>query len=1081
MAAEHTIPPLDGSLTVVPGFVDFHAEHNPSRPWVVFPSIDDPNTLTEISYLELAKASHRVAHALRPNRSGDDGEVVAVLIHCDTVLYIATLIGMVRAGLVPFPISPRNPVDAIVNMMEKTSSHRILTNTFVAPLAQAVKAKFDEKQYDVKIDKLPSIFTIFPQINGNKPDASDITPYPPSAKKPEPNDVVWYLHSSGSTGIPKPIPQTQKIVLQWTNSNAIKDTLGTGWRWGSMMLPSFHTMGIYMQLLVSVAGANVALFTPQEPAPPVMPSPQSTLEVAIATKCKAICTVPAFLEAWAQSEQAMEFMKTVKVVAFAGGPLSEVNGKKYIDAGVQLVSVYGGTEFGATTTLLNVDPSKESDPNAKTRADWAWFQFADYVKLRWVDQGDGTYELHYLTCETHQPGVENLPDTKGYATSDIFEPHPTKKGLWRIVGRTDDVIVLGNGEKIVPIPQESYLCSLPFVQGAIMFGRGRNEAGVLIEPRPEDAIDPKDQAALAAFRNRIWPFVEEANKLAPTFARIFKEMILVTDPAKPLPRAGKGTVQRKLALQTYKDEIEQLYDAIADSADAKGIAPPQHWTVEEVLQWLSRHVTTINDGQEVKQDLDMFEQGLDSLSATFLRNRIIGALRNDSSTSSQRAIAHINQDFVYKHPTVNRLAHALVSLVNPSAAPVLEEADGIHHMIEKYTANLPPSAPLQKDIDSNNLVVVLTGSTGALGSHILAALLKEDRIKKVYTLNRGSDVASRQNASFVDRQLPVQLLDSAKLVQLSADLNSSDLGLAANVLTEIKSSATHIIHNAWRVDFNLSLGSFEPYIAGTRNLIDLTLQFSHRARFLFSSSISVANGWSLDNGPVPESVIDNFDALSAAGQGYASSKFVVEHILAKLNKGGLVPATSLRIGQVSGSTRTGAWNTTDWVPTIIKSSLAIGALPELNGSVSWIPMETTAQTIVDFVLSPASPPEVLNIIHPHPVPWNQIFRDAADVLGQKGASLSLIPYEAWLSKIEERSTNASAADLEQIPAIKLLAFLRQLVPSKSGANTEAGNLPSYSTQHSQQLSTALRNAPPLDRHQVELWIKYWSSKAFIVI
>ena len=28
-------PTLDGSLTVVPGFVDFHAQRNPERPWVI--------------------------------------------------------------------------------------------------------------------------------------------------------------------------------------------------------------------------------------------------------------------------------------------------------------------------------------------------------------------------------------------------------------------------------------------------------------------------------------------------------------------------------------------------------------------------------------------------------------------------------------------------------------------------------------------------------------------------------------------------------------------------------------------------------------------------------------------------------------------------------------------------------------------------------------------------------------------------------------------------------------------------------------------------------------------------------------
>lgn len=54
------------------------------------------------------------------------------------------------------------------------------------------------------------------------------------------------------------------------------------------------------------------------------------------------------------------------------------------------------------------------------------------------------------------------------------------------------------------------------------------------------------------------PIVDQANSNAPTFARVFKEMILVTDPAKPLPRAAKSTIIRKQSYALYADEIENL-------------------------------------------------------------------------------------------------------------------------------------------------------------------------------------------------------------------------------------------------------------------------------------------------------------------------------------------------------------------------------------------------------------------------------------------------------------------------------------------------------------------------------------------
>ena len=101
MSATPEFPPLDGSIPPLPGFADFHAEHNPDLPWALFQSKQDPSKVDRITYLEFARATHRLAHAVRPDRKeGQDGDVVGVVIHCDSVLYLATLVGLVRAGLV---------------------------------------------------------------------------------------------------------------------------------------------------------------------------------------------------------------------------------------------------------------------------------------------------------------------------------------------------------------------------------------------------------------------------------------------------------------------------------------------------------------------------------------------------------------------------------------------------------------------------------------------------------------------------------------------------------------------------------------------------------------------------------------------------------------------------------------------------------------------------------------------------------------------------------------------------------------------------------------------------------------------
>lgn len=93
------VPPLDGSLPVLPGFVDFHAQHNPEREWARLAREGDGG-VSAISFLEFSEATHRAAYALRPDGTHATDEVVAVLINCDTILYLAMLVGLVRAGYI---------------------------------------------------------------------------------------------------------------------------------------------------------------------------------------------------------------------------------------------------------------------------------------------------------------------------------------------------------------------------------------------------------------------------------------------------------------------------------------------------------------------------------------------------------------------------------------------------------------------------------------------------------------------------------------------------------------------------------------------------------------------------------------------------------------------------------------------------------------------------------------------------------------------------------------------------------------------------------------------------------------------
>ena len=69
---------------------------------------------------------------------------------------------------------------------------------------------------------------------------------------------------------------------------------------------------------------------------------------------------------------------------------------------------------------------------------------------------------------------------------------------------------------------------------------------------------------------------------------------------------------------------------------------------------------------------------------------------------------------------------------------------------------------------------------------------------------------------------------------------------------------------------------------------------------------------------------------TAIGIGYGESKWVAERILLKAASGTTLRAISIRCGQMTGG-KNGAWNTHEWLPSIVKSSIALRMFPGIEG------------------------------------------------------------------------------------------------------------------------------------------------------
>lgn len=162
-----------------------------------------------------------------------------------------------------------------------------------------------------------------------------------------------------------------------------------------------------------------------------------------------------------------------------------------------------------------------------------------------------------------------------------------------------------------------------------------------------------------------------------------------------------------------------------------------------------------------------------SLQATWIRNSLLRALRDTVQLDTRQT----TENFVYAYPTISQLAVLLYSLARGKLDAVHIEPDSrinaMHAMVKKYSKGLSTSTGGMPPPATSGKIVLLTGTTGSLGSHILASLVLDTSVDRIYAVNRPgkSALLDRQREAFVSRGLNVGLLDSDKVVLVQADIS----------------------------------------------------------------------------------------------------------------------------------------------------------------------------------------------------------------------------------------------------------------------------------------------------------------------
>lgn len=114
-------------------------------------------------------------------------------------------------------------------MLKKTNCHRLVTTQVtLKSLVDGVRDELatNEPGFDLDINEIPSLDEIYPKL-GKETVEHPFKEYPAPATRQPVTDIAAYLHSSGSTGFPKPIPQTYETFIGWASFRKFSSKMET--------------------------------------------------------------------------------------------------------------------------------------------------------------------------------------------------------------------------------------------------------------------------------------------------------------------------------------------------------------------------------------------------------------------------------------------------------------------------------------------------------------------------------------------------------------------------------------------------------------------------------------------------------------------------------------------------------------------------------------------------------------------------------------------------------------------------------------------------------------------------------------
>jgi len=549
-------------------YLDYWAAEAPNRTFLA--ERDATGEWRRLSYAEAWRRARSLAQAMIDRGHGQAHPIAVLTVN--SIEHALITFGGMLAGTPVAPISPAysahpDGVRRLADIAETLKPAMVFAQA-AAPLARLRTIPGLAKAEWISVEPDPTA-TAFAALEAVEPTAEVDAVFASS----RPDDIGKILFTSGSTGAPKGVPQTQRMLCFCIHTSSLlasspQAPVMVDW------MPWHHTMGGNNTLHGTLREGGTLYIDDGRPTPQLFGRTLRNLKEISVTSCQ---NVPAGLQMLVDAmesdgELRRSFFHRIGRVMYAGAALPRDTWERFqalalATAGgpIPLISGYGTTETGPGISTTHWPAEGRGEIGLPFPG----------VEIKLLPFGD-RYEIR-VRGDNVMPGYFGRPDLTEAAFDEegfyrigdavkFVDAADPRKGL-RFAGRLSENFKLSNGSWVITSELRSAVMSAaPTIAEVVVAGHDREDLRLLVWASPTARAEFESdglggEALEAALRTRIAEELRGYNELNIGATRRVAAFAILRDP--PSLGAGevtdKGNLNQRAVLTSQAELVTELY------------------------------------------------------------------------------------------------------------------------------------------------------------------------------------------------------------------------------------------------------------------------------------------------------------------------------------------------------------------------------------------------------------------------------------------------------------------------------------------------------------------------------------------